>query len=177
MQHLRIFMEALANPVAAVFTDHGTTPRFGKALDGVTDIAKPDTGPDHFNTGHHRSVSNVADTITLDRRLANRKHLAGITVPAILDDGDIDVHDIPVFQAFLIRYPMTDNMVDRGTDRAWKTPVVQRSRNGVLMDGDVFVTDFIEFNGLYTRLNMWTNHTQNLAGQLAGNPHLLNLIF
>jgi len=48
---------------------------------------------------------------------------------SILDDGNIDIDDVTIFQAFISRDSMTDDMINAGTNRLWKAIVVKWSRN------------------------------------------------
>jgi hypothetical protein len=45
VQHLRFFMETRADAVAAELAHHAEPSVFGKALDGVADVAQPRAGP------------------------------------------------------------------------------------------------------------------------------------
>jgi hypothetical protein len=45
VQHLRLFVEARADAVAAELAHHREAGVFGKGLDGVADVAQPGAGP------------------------------------------------------------------------------------------------------------------------------------
>ena len=85
-------------------------------LDGVTDITEVDARSHHFDTQVHAVIRDLDQALCLDRGLADEKHLAGVTMKPVLDDGDIYIQDVAVFQAFFAGYPVTDNVVDRGAD-------------------------------------------------------------
>jgi hypothetical protein len=98
VQHLRVLVVDLADAVAAVLAHHREALGLGIALDGVADVAQGGAG----RTA--RMPRNIASRVTSTRRLrqhrglADEVHPAGVAVPAVLDDGDVDVDDVAVLQ-------------------------------------------------------------------------------
>ena len=48
----------------------------------------------------------------MDRWLPDQKHAAGIAVVAILDDGDVNIDDVAMFQLAGARNTMTDLVIN-----------------------------------------------------------------
>ena len=176
MQNLRFFVEALPDAMSAILPDDGTALAFCILLDRVPDIAQSGAGSDQFDTRDHGPVRYVADALALDGRLADQEHFAGVAVPAILDDGDINIDDVTVFQPFITGNAMANYVVDRSADRLGKTPVIERCRNGFLRLRDVLVTDLIQFTGGDAGLDVGTNHVQHFGSQLSCKPHFFHFI-
>src|SRR5690606_20886141 len=98
VQHLGILVEAPPDAVAAIFAHHGKARRFGVFLDGMADVAQGGARPDLLDAQPHAFVGGVDQAARQDGRLAHAEHAAGVTEPAVLDDGDVDVHDVAVLQ-------------------------------------------------------------------------------
>jgi GNAT superfamily N-acetyltransferase len=65
----------------------------------------------------------MASKVSGHRRLAaidafaDHEHAAGVAVPAVLDDRDIDVDRCRLFQRLVVRDAVADLLVDRGAQR------------------------------------------------------------
>jgi hypothetical protein len=73
-------------------------------------------------------------------------------VPAVLDDGDVQVHHVAVLELFLARHAVADLMIDRGADGLGiggvaGRGVVQRRRNAALRVHLVVVAEPVQFAG------------------------------
>ena len=79
---------------------------------------------------------------------------------AVFDYRDIDIHNIAVFQFFVGRDTVTNNVVDRRTDRFWKRrmSVVKRCRNSLLLVNNVIVTNRIQLVSSYPFFDVVANH-------------------
>src|SRR5689334_2503824 len=95
---VRLVMEQAAKAVPAEITHHAHVLRLDVGLDGVSDITARRAGLDCGDTAHHRLVRYVNQTLGAPRNLADRKHAAGIAVPAIQDQRHIDVDDVSFLQ-------------------------------------------------------------------------------
>ena len=62
---------------------------------------------------------------------------------------------------------MTNLVIDRRTNRLWKSFVVERRRNSFLYVNDVIVANLIEFIGGYAYLYIRRNHLKHVRGKLA----------
>ena len=116
MQHLRLLVKHLADAVAAVFAHHGTMIRLGVVLNGRTDVAESDSRLYHFDADAHGFVADARYALGDHRGLADKIHLTGVTVIAVLDDGDINVDDVALLEDLVTGDAVTHLMVDRGAD-------------------------------------------------------------
>ncbi len=128
----------------------------------------------------HRLVGQLAQPPRLDRTFADDEHAAGVAMPAVLDDGDVDVDDVAVLQRPLVRDAVADLMVDRGADRLGvghvaRRRIVQRRRHRALHVHDVVVRQAVEFLGGHAGLDMRRQHVQHLRGQPSCHAHALDV--
>ena len=90
---------------------------------------------------------------------------------AILDDGDIQIDDVPFPQFLVVRDAMADDIVHRGADGLGEAVVVERRGDGLLHVDDVVVAEGIQFVCGDARLDVGGDHLQHVGGQLAGDTH------
>ena len=172
MQHLRIFVEHLADTVPAVLAHHGEALGLRQFLDGVADIAQAHAGPHHLDAGQHALAGGVHQPLGQHRGLAHVVHLAGVAVPAVLDDGDVDIKDVALFEhLFLVGNPVADHIIHRCAYRLREAPVAQAGGDGVLLVDDVVVADAVQFLGGDPGLDVLADHFQNFGGQAARFAH------
>ena len=99
--------------MAAEVTYDGIALRLDEALDGLADVAHGDAGPHHLDAFPHCRIGYVDQPLRLHADLADAIHAAGITVPAIENDGYVDIAISP-----------SCNSCRRGSrDRPWLTEV------------------------------------------------------
>src|SRR5690606_10189153 len=177
VQHLRFLVKNLADAVAAVFAHHRVVIRFGVLLDDVADIAETRARFDHGNRFIQTFLRDQAQALGVAERLADMEHRAGIAVPAILDDGDVDIDDVAVLEGFLVRRnAVADNFVDRGANRLGEAVVIQRRRNHLLHVDHVVVADAIEFAGGDPGYNVGFYHLQHFGGETAGHAQFVDFL-
>ncbi len=146
------------------------------ALDDMANVAQGGAGADLGQAQAQGLLGYLDQAAGEDRRIADKEHLAGVTVVAILDDSDVDVEDITFFQALVAGDAMTDLVVDRGADGAGKTPVIQGRRDGSLLLDDEVVTAAVEFLRGHARDHVVLDHFQNLGRQTPGKAHFRDLV-
>src|SRR5689334_11287410 len=117
MHDLWFFVKAFADAVAAKFAHHTEAVGFGVALYRMADVAQPRIGFHRMYAAPHAFVSDFDQALGLDGWHADIEHAAGVAVPAILDDRDVDVDDIAVLELFFARHAVADDMIDRSADR------------------------------------------------------------
>ena len=179
MQHLRLFMEYLADAVAAEFADHAVACLLRMLLDHEADVAEVGAGPDLRNAQPHAFVGDVAEALGENRRLARIKHAAGVAVIAVLDDGDVDIHRVAVLEHLVAGYAVADLLIDRGADRfgvgfITRGGVVERSRVAALHVDHVVVAEGIKFASAYACFDERRDVVENLGGQAAGDAHFFD---
>lgn len=175
VQHLGFFMEDFADAVAAVFAHDGEIIGLGMLLNGVADIAEMDARFDHFDAQFHAFVTDAADALGENTGLADKEHLASVAVVAVLNDGDVDIDDVAVFQFFVAGDAVTNLVIHRSTDGFRKAVIVQRGRDRLLHVYGVVVADFVQLVGGDPGFDVFGDHSQLLGSQLAGNTHFFNL--
>src|SRR5690606_8354699 len=112
-------------------------------------VAQGGSGADLFDAQPHAFVGGVDQATRQYGRFANLEHAAGVAKPAVLDDGDIDIHDVAVLQHLLARNAVTDHVVHGRADgggegRVTRRCVAYRGRFCVQHIGDVVHADTIE---------------------------------
>src|SRR3546814_481916 len=111
------------------------------------------------------------------RGFASVVHAAGITVEAILDHGNVDIHDITVLEHLgRARDAVADDVVDRGAQGLGKTAIADVGRDRALHIDDVVVADAVEFLGGDAGAHVLTDHLQHISGQTAGNTHFFDVL-
>ncbi len=98
MQHLGLLVKYLADSVTAVLSYHRITICFRVGLDDVTDIPEGDAWLDDVDGLVEAFLGDSDQFAGMRSNVAHQKHLAGVTVVAILDDGNINVDDIAFFR-------------------------------------------------------------------------------
>src|SRR5262249_2156292 len=144
-------------------------------LDGVADVTQGRARLDDLDAAHHRFVGDVDQLLRLHADLADAEHAAGVTMPAVEDDGDVDVEDIAVLQLLVAGNAVADDMVDGGADRLRETAVVQGRRNGAAPDDEV-VAQAVEFARGDARLDVGRDIVERLRRQATGAPHGLEVL-
>jgi hypothetical protein len=141
----------------------------------VADVAESHARGHHLDAAAHGLVGHLADAPAADGRLAHVEHAAGVAVPAVLDDRDVDIDDIALLQPALAGNAVADDVVDRGADRLGKTAVIEGRGDGVQRPGDVLVAEGVELVGRDPRLHVGTDHVEHFGGQAPGPAHAVTL--
>ena len=101
VQDLGLFVEHLANAVAAKLANDGKAQALCKHLNGVANVTQVRTGFDFHNAMPHGVIGHLAQAFGGDRPFTHDEHAAGVAMPAVFDDGDVDVDDVALFSAAL----------------------------------------------------------------------------
>src|SRR5207253_4542804 len=94
MDDVRLVVEHATQPVAAEIAHHAHALRLDKTLDGVADIAGGGAGLHGSDAAHHGFIGHFDQPLGLARDRADHIHAAGIAVPAVDDEGDVDIDDV-----------------------------------------------------------------------------------
>ncbi|MNI59518.1 hypothetical protein D3C73_1146850 [compost metagenome] len=177
MQHLRIFVETLADAVTAEFTHDRKPIGFGVLLDGVAHVAQGGAVLDLLDALPHTLEGDLGQAARQDGLFTHGVHAAGVAEPAILDDGDVDIERVPIFQHLVARNAVANLMVHRRTDGAGEGRVAGRGvahRGGLDLQfvSQVFQAETIQLAGGDTRLHVGSDEIENFGGVLAGGAHL-----
>ena len=181
VKNLRFFMKAPANSVPTEFPHDRKSAGFGVSLNYVSDIAQSSTRLDLINAQPETFVSRLTQASGRDRRLTDHEHPAGIPVPPVFDDRDVQIDDIPGLEHPVTWNAMAHLMVDRRTDRfgvglvAWRA-IVQGCRNRRLHFDHIVVAKAVEFSGCDPRLDMRSDEVKNFRGKFSCRPHGFKLL-
>src|SRR5690606_11726577 len=111
---------------------------------------------------------------------ADDEHAAVVTMPAVLDDGDVEVDDVALFQRPLVGDAVADAVIDRGANRlrvrrAATGRVVQRGGDGALHIDHVVVGEAVQLFGGDARFDERGEVVEDFAGQTARQPHAVQV--
>ncbi|MNG96320.1 hypothetical protein D3C79_553820 [compost metagenome] len=177
MQYLRFFVEHFADAMTAVFTHHGKLLGFDEFLDLFAQGAQADARLHHFQRQIQAFLGNAAQPLAQNGRLADDEHLGGIAVEAIFNDGHVDIDDVAVLQHFVIaRDAVAHHFVYRDAHGFREAVVAEAGGDGLLLVGNVLVTDTVQFAGGHARFDVRLDNFQHFSGQAARHAHFLDVI-
>jgi hypothetical protein len=159
----------------AVFANDRAAIFLNMFLNCLADIAQVFAGSELFDAEPQRLKGHFREPFRLNAGLAHKEHSAGVTVEFILDDSDVDIQNVARFQLPFARYAVTNDVIDRGTDRFRETPVIQGCRDRALGLDDVLVANLVQFACRDTRLHVLSNHIQDVGGKSARHAHFVLL--
>ena len=131
VQHLRVFVKALAHAVAAVFAHHRQAVPFGKFLDDVADVAQPRAGAHLHDAQPHGLIRQAVQPPRGHRAFAQLEHAAGVAKPAVFDDGDVHIQHVAFFQGALVGDAVAHHVIDGGAH----VPRIGRIARRLVADG------------------------------------------
>ena len=126
----------------------------------------------------HGFVRQLRQTLGRNGHIAHREHAAGVAMPTIFDDGDVDVDRVAFFQRLVIWNAVAHLMVDRcadglGVGVVTAGVVVEWGGNGLLNLRDVVVAELVELVGRHARHHVRGDEVENFGGQFARDAHAL----
>ena len=179
VQDLRLFVEDLADAVAAELAHHRVALAFGKTLDRKADVAQVNAGFHHPDAVPHGLIGDAAQAFGGNRAFAHHEHAAGVAVPGVFDDGDVDVHHVAFFQRLVIRNAVANLVVDRGANGLGigdfsAAAVIERRWNTALHVDDVVVRQLVQRVGAHARHHKGRQVIQHFGGQPSSQAHACN---
>src|SRR3989338_10109082 len=103
--------------------------------------------------------------------------MAGSATPVILDDGQIDVDDVALFQNLVGRGDAVTNHLIDGGENGLRIPLIPHvGWNGALDIHDVVVADSVERLRAHPRNHVGLNHAENLCSKPACLPRHLDVL-
>ena len=95
----------------------------------------------------------------------------------VFNHGHVDVDDVAVFQRFVVaRDAVAHHFVHRDAHGFREAVVAEAGGDGLLLVGDVLVTDTVQFAGGHARFDVRLDDLQHFGGQAAGHAHFLDVI-
>jgi hypothetical protein len=159
-----------AEPVAAEVAHHAHVLRLDIGLDRGADVAGGGARADHGNAAHHRLVGHLDEPLGAARDGADRVHAARVPVPAVEDQGHVDVDDVALAQRLLIRDAVADHVIDRGAGRLAVAAVHQRGGNRVVRHREV-EHQAVDLLGRHAGAHLAGQHVEAFGGEPPGLPH------
>ena len=106
-------------------------------LNGMAYVPKRAAGGYLLNSSPKTLMGDLAEPFGCNRRRTHEEHTTCVAVVAILNNRDVNVHDITSFHDLGPRNAMADLMIDRGAyrlgvGRIARRTVIQWGRNGLL---------------------------------------------
>ena len=141
----------------------------------MADVADGGAGAHHLDAAHHRLMGDIHQAPRLHPHFADAEHAAGVAVPAIEDDGHIDVEHVAVLQALGAGDAVAHHVVHRGADGFGEAPVVEGRRDGAVGLG-VIVTEPVELVRRHLRAHVGCDVIEGLGGQAPGLAHGLEFL-
>src|SRR5690606_36718836 len=118
VQDLRILVEVPPDAVTTILAHDAQVLTFDECLDRSADVADMCARADFANADPHRFLRDVDQPLGRRGDLADREHTARVSVPAVLDDGHVDAHDVALFEPLLVaRNAVADYRVHRRANR------------------------------------------------------------
>ncbi len=169
--HVEHFADSMADE-----GPHNAEPEFlGVRLDCRADHVDGQPG---LYGGDAEVEAFLGDLHQLHRRfghIAHTDHDRVVAVHAVEEDGDVEVDDVAVLERAIVRDAVTNDFVDRGTDRFGKSAVSDAA--GIAAKVDIgLMGDRIEFVGSNAYGNVGLDDLGHLCGRLACRSHSLNRV-
>src|SRR4029079_568451 len=114
---VRLVMKEAPKAVAAEVAHHAHMLGFNEGLDRGADIAGGYARTDRGDAAHHRFVGDIDQPLGAARDPADRVHATRIPVPAVEDQGYVDIDDVTFLEWLFVGDAVADDVVDRGADR------------------------------------------------------------
>src|SRR3954451_13576647 len=146
MDDVRLVVEHAPEAMAAEIAHHAHALWLDETLDGVTDVAGGGAGLDGGDAAHHRLIGDFDQPFRLARDRTDHIHPAGIAVPAVDDEGDVDIDDVAFLQRAVAWHAVADHVVDGGAGRIAVAAIHQRRRIGAVAEGEV-ADEFVDLRG------------------------------
>ncbi len=128
-----------------------------------------------FDTGIEGVFRNLQQPLHFFRNFADRNGSGSITDKAVKDYADIELNQVSVLDSALATDSMNNLIIERYTDITGKLLVSQKSAAATGIRHQPCCCQ-IDLLGGHTRTEHCRYLVENLAGQAAGRPHLLNFL-
>ena len=170
MEDGRSIVKHPANSVAAEHPDHGVPFDFCTVLNRVPDVAECGSWTNRPNPCPHGIKCRVSQDASLQRRLSDPEHPAGVSMPTVENHGDIEIQDIAALETGAVRNAVADDMIDGRAHGLGKALVVQRRRDRPVVHDEV-VAQLVQLFGGHPRPDLRRDEVKHLCSEPAGPPH------
>ena len=170
MDDVRRVVEHPADAVAAEIAHHRAALRLGERLDRVADVAEGVARPRRGDAATETRPGDVDQPPRLQRHVADQVHPAGVAVPAVDDDGHVDVDDVAVLQALGTGNAVADDVIDADA-RGMGVAAVEDRRRHRAGRPDERLDPVVEVGGQRLRHDVRHEHVEDARGKLSGSAH------
>jgi hypothetical protein len=91
-------------------------------------------------------------------------------VPAVEDNGHVDIDDVAVLERLLARDAVADHVIDRGAGRFAIAAIHQGGRHRLVVHGEL-EHQAVDVVGRHAGLHLVREHVETFGGQAAGQAH------
>ncbi len=170
MDDVRLVVKYAAQAVAAEIAHHAHGLRLDKALNGMADVAGGGAGFHRGDAAHHGLIGHLDQPFGFAGNRANGIHPAGIAIPALDDEGHVDVDNVAFLQHPVAGHAVADHVVDRGAGRIAIAAVHQGGGVGAMVKGEV-ADEIVDPRGRHARLDDIGQLVEALGYQRASLAH------
>lgn len=175
VQDVGTLVEGPAKPVSAEISNDAASLAFGIRLNGSANGARSDTRLYRGNAELKALVRDVDQPLSASRDVTDGEHPAGVAMPAIDDQCDVNVDDIALAQWLWAWNAMADDVINRGADGLAETSVVEGCGNRLVCDCEI-QCKVVERFRRHARHDVRGQHIERFCGQPPGLAHALEVI-
>src|SRR6185437_8840781 len=117
MDDIRFIVEHPPQAMAAKIAHHAHALRLDEALDSVADVTRGGARLYRSNAADHGLIGYLDQPLGLAGDRADCIHPAGIAIPALDDEGELDIDDVAFLQHAVTRHAVANHMIKRGAGR------------------------------------------------------------
>ena len=136
----------------------------------VADVTRGCARPNDRDATHHGFVGDLDQAFGAARDRPYGVHAARIAVPAVEDQGHVDIDDVAVLERLLARDAVADHVIDRGAGRFSVAAIHQGRRHRLVVHGE-FEHQAVDAVGRHAGLDLVGEHVEAFGGQAAGQAH------
>src|SRR5690606_19212613 len=170
MQDIRFVVEQAAQSVADKIADDTHAFAFGHRLYRRTDVTRRVSRLCGRYARLETVICHLDQAFRLTRDFAHRIHAARVPVPAIHDQRQVDIDDVPLAQRPFVWNAVADHMIDRSAYRVAVALVEYGGRNCAMIAGE-FIGHAVDCRGRYARLDKRGDLVKRPRGQRARTAH------
>ena len=170
MEDVGFVVKQAAKAMTAKIAHDGTAFGFGIFLNRGADVARRRARPHGRHAAHQRFIGHFDEALRPAGDIADEIHPARIAVPAVEDQGHVDVDDVAVLERFAVGHAVANDMIERGADRFAIAAIVERRGIGVMRHREIEDERVERLRG-DAGPHMLGQEVKRLGGQPAGPAH------
>lgn len=148
MRNLGILMHQFSNSMSAVLFDDGVTVAGRVFINAEADVSGGIPGFHLFNPFEEGFSRDPAESLGLLGGLAHDVHAGSVRDEAVFFHGDVEIHDVSLFQNFLSRRnSVADDVVHGRAEGEFEAILADAGRDGFVVIDDPFFREFRQMMG------------------------------